>query len=180
MDPNLSDDELVARIGDADREAFRCFYERYAPRLLAYVRQLSRQRENPEDILQEVFLTVWRKAATYRPERGDVAGWLYTITRNRLVDRWRRKGGVEESSAVDLQGLASPGRDNAGLVLDLSIRQALGVLTPEQREAIELAYFGGLTYDETARRLDLPLGTLKSRIRVGLARMRELLQPATA
>jgi len=174
-----TDAELVVRIGREDREAFRLFYDRYATRLLAYVRQLARDRESPEDVVQDVFLTVWRKAASYRPERGDVAGWLYTITRNRLVDRWRRKGGVVEDGSFDLLAFAAPERDGAGRTLDLSVRQALDVLSPEQRRAIELAYFGGLTYDEAARRLELPLGTLKSRIRAGLAKMREVLQPAT-
>ncbi|MCM2268633.1 MAG: sigma-70 family RNA polymerase sigma factor, partial [Thermoanaerobaculia bacterium] len=123
-------------------------------------------------------LAVWRKAASYRPERGDVPGWLYTITRNRVVDRWRRKGGLVEDDDFDLLALAAPERGDDGHAVDLSVRQALAALTAEQREAIELAYFGGLTYEETASRLALPLGTLKSRIRAGLARMRAVLAPA--
>jgi len=178
MDPSPTDTELVLRIGREDREAFRLFYDRYAARLLGYVRQISREREVSEDVVQEVFLAVWRKAASYRPERGDVPGWLYTITRNRVVDRWRRKGGLVEDDGFDLLALESPERGDDGHAVDLSVRQALDALTPEQRQAIELAYFGGLTYEETATRLDLPLGTLKSRIRAGLARMRTVLAPA--
>jgi len=180
MDPNPTDSELVVRIGQADRDAFRLFYDRYAGRLLAYVRQISRDREVAEDVVQDVFLSVWRKAASYRPERGDVPGWLYTITRNRVVDRWRRKGGLVEDDGFDLAALEAPARGDEGHATDLSVRQALETLTPEQRQAIELAYFGGLTYEETASRLDLPLGTLKSRIRAGLSRMRGALQPNEA
>lgn len=178
MDPHPTDTALVVRIGQGDREAFRLFYDRYAGRLLGYVRQISREREVSEDVVQDVFLAVWRKAASYRPERGDVPGWLYTITRNRVVDRWRRKGGLVEDDDFDLLALAAPERGDDGHAVDLSVRQALAALTVEQREAIELAYFGGLTYEETASRLALPLGTLKSRIRAGLARMRAVLAPA--
>ncbi len=178
MDSTPADAELVARIAAQDAEAFRHFYDRYAGRILAYVRQISRHPEAADDVVQEVFLSVWRKAASYRPERGDVPGWLYTITRNKLVDMWRRKGGVVEADGFDFAALVGGDRGADGHVVDLSVRKALGELSREQREAVELAYFGGLTYEETARRLSVPLGTLKSRIRAGLARMRARLAPA--
>jgi RNA polymerase sigma-70 factor (ECF subfamily) len=167
--------DLVAAIAKGDRDAFRAFYDAYAGRILAYVRALGRERNAAEDVVQEVFLAVWRKAASYRPERGDVAGWLYTITRNRLVDRWRRRGGVVEQEEFDFEALAAHDRGAEGKIVDLSVRKALAGLAREQREALELAYFGGLTYEETAARLALPLGTLKSRIRAGLARMKAYL-----
>lgn len=175
METTEDDAALVTRIADGDREAFRLFYERYGGRILAYVRAIGRQRDSAEDVVQEVFLAVWRKAASYRPDRGDVAGWLYTITRNRLVDRWRRKGGVVEQSELDFDLMASPERGAESKIVDLSVRKALAGLSADQRQALELAYFGGLTYEETAARLELPLGTLKSRIRAGLARMRTIL-----
>jgi RNA polymerase sigma-70 factor (ECF subfamily) len=180
MESTSTDIDLVLAIGRQDREAFRLFYDRYAGRILAYVRQLSREREVAEDVVQDVFLAVWRKAASYRPDRGDVPGWLYTITRNRLVDRWRRKGGQVEDDDFDLGRLEAPERGQQGHVVDLAVRQALDALSREQREAVELAYFGGLTYEETAARLELPLGTLKSRIRAGLARMRGVLSTSEA
>lgn len=175
MDERTADADLVARIAAGDREAFRLFYDRYAGKILAYVHAIGRQRESAEDVVQEVFLAVWRKAASYRADRGDVPGWLYTITRNRLVDRWRRKGGVVEDTEFDFDAVASTDRSVESKVVDLSVRKALAGLQPDQRQALELAYFGGLTYEETATRLALPLGTLKSRIRAGLARMRQTL-----
>jgi len=175
MTVEFSDAQLIGRIATGDRDAFRDFYDRYAARVLSYVRLLARDRELAEDIVQEVFLSVWRKAASYRTDRGDVPGWLYTITRNKLVDLWRRKGGAVEEPDFDFDRLeaADPGGD--GRVISLAVRRALATLKREQREALELAYFGGLTYEETAERLALPLGTLKSRIRAGLALMRERL-----
>lgn len=164
---------LLGRIAAGDIEAFQSFYGRYAGRVLAYARQLNRQGDAAEDVTQEVFVAVWRRAASYRPERGDVTGWLYTITRNKLVDLWRRKGETLDLGELDERRLAEavePGD------LHLSIRQALSRVAPDQRRAIEMAYFGGLTYEETARRLELPLGTLKSRIRSGLRTLRSLLE----
>ncbi len=168
------DDALLARIADGDLESFSRFYERYAGRVHAYVQQLSRSREGAEDVVQEVFLAVWRKAASYRPERGDVAGWLYTMTRNKLVDGWRRAGQGAAVDELDFQRLPAERPDSTELLL--TVRQALERVAPEQRRAIEMAYFGGLTYEETASKLNLPLGTLKSRIRTGLKTMHGVLQ----
>lgn len=170
-----TDAELIAAIASQDRDAFRVFYDRYAAKVLAYVRMLARQREIAEDVVQEVFLSVWRKAPSYKPDRGDVPGWLYTITRNKLVDVWRRKGGLVEEEGFDFDQLLAPDGGGESRVVGLAVRRALGELKREQREALELAYFGGLTYEETAERLALPLGTLKSRIRAGLAILRGIL-----
>lgn len=170
-----TDAELIARIARQDRDAFRLFYDRYGSRVLSYVRMLARQRELAEDVVQEVFLSVWRKAPSYRSDRGDVTGWLYTITRNKLVDFWRRKGGQVEAEDFDFGTLLAPESHDEAQIVSIAVRKALGSLKREQREALELAYFGGLTYEETAERLDLPLGTLKSRIRAGLAILRGVL-----
>lgn len=167
------DHDLLGRIAQGDLDSFQIFYSRYAGRVLAYARQLSRQRDVAEDVVQEVFVAVWRRASSYRPDRGDPAGWLYTITRNKLVDHWRRLGDPREPG--DLASLHVAERDEGG-DLRLTMRQALAQVTPEQRRAIEMAYFGGLTYEEAAQRLDLPVGTLKSRIRSGLKRLRTLLE----
>jgi RNA polymerase sigma-70 factor (ECF subfamily) len=168
-----SDAALLGRIAAGEIDAFQTFYGRYAGRVLAYARQLGRQGDAAEDVTQEVFVAVWRRAASYRPERGDVTGWLYTITRNKLVDLWRRTGETLDLAELDERRLAEavePGD------LQLALRQALSRVAPDQRRAIEMAYFGGLTYEETARRLELPLGTLKSRIRSGLRALRSLLE----
>jgi RNA polymerase sigma-70 factor, ECF subfamily len=171
--PAPSDLSLLARVAEGDLEAFHTFYGRYAGRVLAYVRQLSRNRDGAEDVVQEVFVAVWRRAASFRPDRGDPAGWLYTITRNKLVDLWRRQG--ENATALDeMSEPAEPFQERGDL--RLTMHQALARVDPQQRRAIEMAYFGGFTYEETAQRLDLPVGTLKSRIRSGLKSLRAVLE----
>ena len=172
-----SDVSLLARIAAGDLEAFQTFYSRHAGRVLAYARQLARGRLGHcaglvEDVAQEVFVTVWRRAASYRPDRGDPSGWLYTITRNKLVDHWRRQGKTAELGEIDSPSFTEEESGD----LRVTMRQALARVAPDQRRAIEMAYFGGLTYEETARRLDLPVGTLKSRIRSGLKTLRTLLE----
>ena len=173
----VDDTILLQQIANGDREAFQAFYERYAGKALGYVRMLCRERELAEDLTQEAFLAVWRRAGSYSAARGEPAAWLYTILRNKLVDQWRRRSPAatveEEQLAVLSSEGTGPGREVA-----LSLRQALTDLKPEQRQALELAYFGGLTYEETAARLQLPLGTLKSRIRTGLALLRQTLDSA--
>jgi RNA polymerase sigma-70 factor (ECF subfamily) len=170
------DVSLLARVAAGDLDSFQSFYRRHAGRVLAYARQLGKSSELAEDVAQEVFVAVWNKAASFRPDRGDVAGWLYTMTRNKLIDHWRKAGSGAELGGLDLQALA--GGETQGVDLLLAVRQALAQVHPDQRRAIELAYFGGLTYEETAERLELPVGTLKSRIRTGLKLMRSVLSPA--
>jgi RNA polymerase sigma-70 factor, ECF subfamily len=168
------DTTLLVQIAAGSLDAFQLFYQRHAGKVLAYARQLGRDRELAEDIAQEVFIAVWSKAGSFRSDRGDVAGWLYAMTRNRMIDHWRKRGNAP-TEGLDVQKMSSSPRD--GVDLPLAVRQALTRVEPGQRHAIEMAYFGGLTYEETAARLDLPLGTLKSRIRSGLRTLREMLAP---
>ena len=126
--------------------------------------------------MQEVFLAVWRKAAGYRPDRGDVGGWLFTISRNKVIDR-RRKGQLPVvNEGTWLREAAAPPEGQKEM--RLSLRRALESLPIEQQRAVELTYLGGFTYHETAARLGVPLGTLKSRLRAGIHRLREKLRGA--
>ncbi len=168
---------LLQRIAGGDIEAFQAFYQLHAGRVLAYARQLGRRADLAEDVVQEVFVAVWRKAASFRADRGDPLGWLYTITRNKLVDLWRKAGetsGLDEIQWQQLPDGEGSGSDRGDLLL--TVHQALARVPAEQRTAIEMAYFGGLTYEETAERLRLPVGTLKSRIRTGLRSLRAVLE----
>jgi RNA polymerase sigma-70 factor (ECF subfamily) len=170
-----TDTDLLARIATGDLDAFHLFYQRHASRVLSYVRRLAHDTGQVEDIAQEVFLAVWRKAGTFRPDRGEPLGWLYTLTRNKAVDAWRRPElNTEQPPGAEP---ATPATDRAPGDLHLILRQALDRLRPEQRKALDLAYFGDLTYEETAQVLAVPVGTLKSRIRVGLRALRTMLGP---
>ncbi|MBW8878354.1 MAG: sigma-70 family RNA polymerase sigma factor [Acidobacteria bacterium] len=172
------DEELLAATARGDLESFHQLYLGHAGRVIAYAHRLCGDRSLAEDVAQEVFTAVWTKAGTYRTDRGGVAPWLYTLTRNKLVDLWRRSGRNRECEGLDELRLPQPERTPGDL--RLTLRQALTRVNPDQREAIEMAYFQGLTYEETARRLALPLGTLKSRIRLGLRGMREVLEGAVS
>ena len=171
----IRDEELLAATARGDLDAFHAFYRRHAGRVLAYARRLSGEPALAEDITQEVFTAVWLRAATFRPDRGNAVCWLYTLTRNKFVDHWRRSGGDIGTETLDEP--RHSGSSTGGGDLRVSLRQALDRIAPEQRRAIEMAYFGGLTYEETADRLSLPVGTLKSRIRLGLRTMRLVLAP---
>jgi RNA polymerase sigma-70 factor (ECF subfamily) len=182
MGDQTTDADLLARTAAGEIAAFQTFHQRHAGRVLSYARKIARAPDLAEDITQEVFLAVWRKAGTYRPDRGDVLGWLYTLTRNKVMDAWRRPehraGHAPLPGDAEHAEPAAPRRP-AGRTGEMRIlfSQALGRLKPEQREAIQLAYFEDLTYEETAGTLDLPVGTLKSRIRAALRALRELLEP---
>lgn len=171
-----TDETLLARIADGDLEAFQTFHDRYAARVASYARHLNHDRQFDEDIVQEVFTSVWTRAASFNPERGtepgNAAGWLYTLTRNKVIDLWRRSSKGGQAEEIDDRLLAAPRQEDD---LRLALRQALSHVSPEQRQAIEMAYFDGLTYQETAQELELPEGTLKSRIRLGLRTLRSVL-----
>jgi RNA polymerase sigma factor (sigma-70 family) len=158
---------LLRRIAAGDGGALEELYRRYSGRVLAFLRQLCRDSEVAEDLLQEVFLGVWRKAATFDASRGDVAGWLFTICRHKWIDNRRRRHPVAELDAMEFDPPAPEESRDLRILLD----KAMLILSTAEREALRLAYFGGLTYEETALHLGLPLGTLKSRIRVALRKI---------
>lgn len=172
-----SDASLLAAIAEGRCEAFQLFYERFGARVLSYARQLvGGHSERAEDLAQEVFLAVWRKAGSFDADRGDAAGWLYTIARNRFLDERRKAARSKEiDGELDLTHVAEVPQ-GVGAELRVSLEKALSILRDEQRQALELAYFGGLTYEETALRLNLPVGTLKSRIRAALSTLRGFLE----
>ncbi len=172
----FTDAQLLGVVAESNRAAFREFYNRYSGRLLAYVRAMGGggAKIPVEDIVQEIFVTVWLKAGQYRPALGAPEAWLFTITRHKVVDIWRSQSPVVDIGEMDMEVLMEPEQPKDS-VLALSLAKAMGKLTPEQRKPLELAYFGGLTYEETAEHLGLPLGTLKSRIRTSLGILRDYL-----
>lgn len=167
----MSDAALLARIAGGDFPAFQMLYQRHAGRLAAFARQHGRDGGLAEDVVQEVFLAVWTRAETFRPERGDAAGWLYSLARHRIIDHWRKSGRAEIQPLDGLQ-LAGEGEEPESA---FAVRQALSILDSGPRRAIRMAFYEGLSYQEVARRLAVPEGTLKSRIRAGLLAMRSVL-----
>lgn len=172
----LSDQELMTRISRGDTVAFGELYDRTSSHLFGLLISMVRERADAEDILQEAFMQVWRQADRYDPERATPLGWLVTIARSRAIDYFRRRGVAAQSelpeSSVDPEMLRVLEQSESSA----RARQALGRLPIEQRTAIELAFFAGLTYEQVAVSQGLPVGTAKTRIRAGLQRLRDLLQ----
>lgn len=182
-----SDQDLLARLLDRDEEALAAIYDRHGRAAFSLAYRLVGNAETAEEVVQESFLALWRRAETYRPERGTVRGWLLTVVRNRAIDALRAgdgRSGVASPAArsVRLDDVVLPAADDPeGEVLRAAegqvVREALAELPREQREVVELAYFGGLAYPEVAAQTGVPLGTVKSRMRLALERLRALVGP---
>lgn len=161
----------IARTGQGDRAAFSQLYAATSGTLLAVALRLLRDRARAEDALQDAFVQIWHKASEYHAGRGPVLGWLVSIVRYRAIDQLRRDGriAVQNSDAE----LADESLVAAAEHEDL--RDCIERLSGSQQQSIALAFFEGLTHEQLAHRLASPMGTIKSRIRRGLARLRECL-----
>ena len=172
-----SDEELLTRVGEQDRAAFELLYERYVRSVFGLALRRLRDRGHAEDAVQEVFTAVWRSAASYRPERGPAGGWLYTVARNAIVDRLRRRGPATDSELPELASLeGGPEQRAEDSYTAWQVHRALEELQPKEREVIELAYWSEMSQSEVAEFLGLPLGTVKTRTRSGLARLATVLE----
>jgi RNA polymerase sigma-70 factor, ECF subfamily len=176
----LSDEALLEAVAGDDEAALGELYDRFGRIAYGLALRIIRDASLAEDAVQEAFLQVWRGAGSYRPERAKASTWLLTFVHRRAVDLVRR----EERRRVDpveaLADPAGPGADEEAARGSRRqvVRTALQALPAEQRQAIELAYYGGLTQSELADRLGQPLGTIKSRMFTGLQRLRALLDEA--
>jgi RNA polymerase sigma-70 factor, ECF subfamily len=172
----LTDGELIQRVADRDRDAFDELYRRYTRPLLGLALRRLGDRGRAEDALQDAFAAVWRSAGSYDPERGAGAAWLYTVARNAIVDGVRRRpeppAEVPETPANDV------GPDERAEVAWLAwrVHRAIEELPEHERRVIELAYWGEQSQSEIAEFLHVPLGTVKTRTRSGLARLADLLE----
>jgi len=183
---DLQDSELMDRLCGRDLRAFEALYDRYGDLVFSVALRVVADSHVAEDVTQDVFLRVWRRPEQFDLQRGKFVTWLLSIARNRSIDERRTQGrrlrhesqagGAEEEDIIP----SADDRDDPALATVLSderaaVRQALLVLPPEQRLAISLAYFGGMTQQEIANRLGQPLGTVKTRIRLGMQKMRAAL-----
>lgn len=175
-----NDRELIRRIAEADEEAFRALFGRYAPTAFALARRVVGQPFLAEEIVQEAFLAVWRNPGGYDRGLGPVRGWLMGMVHHRAVDLVRREESQRRRADAAKASLDVAGEDVADTVVDelglpqerKAVRAALEELPAEQHQVIELMYFGGLSQSMIAERLNLPLGTVKSRTLLGMRRLR--------
>ena len=176
-DDSPSDAELLARVGDRDREAFELLYSRYVRPVFGLALRRLGDRGHAEDAVQEAFTAIWRSASTYRPERGAAGGWLYTVARNAIVDRLRRNGPSVDAELPELASAEpNPAQQAEDSDVAWRVHRALEELQPREREVIELAYWSGMSQSEVAEYLHLPLGTVKTRTRSGLAHLASVLE----
>ena len=160
-----------------DRDAFAALFDHFAPRLKGFIMRSGTSSHQAEEIVQDVMLTLWRKAALFDPHRAQVSAWVYQIARNRQIDILRK----ENRPVPDELAVAPATEPDAGQILALEqesgkLRQALARLKGDQRDMIEKAYIGELTHQEINTQTGIPLGTIKSRIRLGLERLRHELK----
>lgn len=179
-DVSLTSEELLGRSALGDEQAFAALYDRLAGPIFGTVLQVLRSRALAEEVTQEVMLEIWRKAAQFDPSRAKVATWALTIAHRRAIDRVRSEQSARDrEDRVDMLDLRRPYDDVAEAALSSEehdlVRQALSVLTELQRESILLAYFHGLTCQEVAEKLGVALGTIKTRVRDGMIRLRDAL-----
>ena len=178
--PDRNDEELLAQLQQGKLPALELLYDRYHRLLLALAYRVVADQQVAEEVVQEVFLAVWRRSATYHPGRGKVRQWLVSIARNRAIDRVR--GNLKPSQTVELdESLTDPSAPEAWEYVDQSVqrervRAELATLPAEQREVIELAYYGGLTLQQISDQTQVPLGTIKSRTRLAMDKLRQALR----
>jgi RNA polymerase sigma-70 factor (ECF subfamily) len=186
----LCDDELMERLSGRDLEAFQALYDRYGDLVYSVSLRVVGDTHVAQDVTQDVFLRVWRRPALFDAARGKFVTWLLSVARNRSIDERRSQGrrlrheappSTEEEDTI----ASRDERDDPAVATVLAderraVRRAMDVLPPEQRLAIQLAYFGGLTQQEIANTLGQPLGTVKTRIRLGMQKMRGALEERRA
>ncbi len=182
-DSQDNDRGLIARIESRDADALAFLYDRHSARLLGLAQRILGDTGEAEEVLQEVFLHVWKAAATFDASRGPVLAWLLVATRSRSIDRLRsrrpgrRAGARSLEEAPETASREDIEADAAGREWEAKCRAAIGQLPEDQKRALELAYFEGLTHQEIAQRTATPLGTVKTRIRLGLMKLRERIAP---
>jgi RNA polymerase sigma-70 factor (ECF subfamily) len=182
-DSREADRALIERIESRDAEALALLYDRHAGRLMGLAHRILGDTGEAEEVLQEVYLHVWRAAATFDPSRGPVLAWLLVATRSRSIDRLRSRRTGRSAGTRSLEEAPEPASredveaDAASHEWEAQCRAVIAELPEDQRRALELAYLDGLTHQEIAARTATPLGTVKTRVRLGLMKLRERLLP---
>lgn len=172
-------DDLLLATAKNDRAAFRLLYDRVSPKLFGITLKITRDRATAEDVLQEVFTDVWRKARNFDPRRGEAGAWLAVIARNRSVDALRRQGrgiiGATTGSEAEMEAATDPSLAGDGGVDTLTLVDCLNRLEQRERDLILRAYYQGDSREELARKFDAPVNTVKTWLRRGLLSLKSCL-----
>jgi RNA polymerase sigma-70 factor, ECF subfamily len=186
--PTESDRSLLGRIAERNEPALARLYDRYSAVLFAAASRIAGERSDAEEVVLDTFAQAWRDAGQYRPDRGSVIAWLTMICRSRALDlvraRGRRTRLLDAASAAEPETLPAmgtgeslPSGDVERIERRTIVARALSDLSPPQRQAIQLAYFEGLSHSEIAEQLGEPLGTVKTRVRLAMQKLRDMLRP---
>jgi RNA polymerase sigma-70 factor, ECF subfamily len=176
-DQRISDWSLIERVVARDETALAALYDRYSGLLCGILNRILRDAQAAEEILQDVFFQVWRNAAQFDPARGSIAGWLVVAARNRAISRLRRRNPGETEELVENTVVLPTNIETEAAQKEMmgKVRSALADLSKDQQQAVELAYFEGLTHSEIAARTGDPLGTVKTRLRSAVESLRKKL-----
>jgi RNA polymerase sigma-70 factor (ECF subfamily) len=172
----LTDSELIAQVARGDQTAMAQVYDRYSSIVYSVALRVLGDTGKAEDVLQEVFLSLWRHPATYQAARGTLAAWLAVIARNRAIDQIRRRRDTQDVEEIPLALHHNLEDEAVRAQLIGRVRQSLATMPEEQRSALELAFFKGMTHSEIAASTQQPLGTVKTRIRSALQALRRSLE----
>ena len=181
----LEERALLRRIAEGDRVSFDDLHQRFSGIVYATIYQVLRDHQDTEDIAQEVFVSIWRKARMYHESKGEPLTWVSSLARNRAIDRLRskeRRARLRDAVQEEPEIVTPTGEPDAMTHTSLRergeiVRGAVLKLTPEQRQVIEMAYFAGLSQSQIAEKIDAPLGTVKARMRRGLGKLRGIVEP---
>ena len=180
MEPKIkySEQELVALLNEQNNDAFNYLYDHYSGALFTIINQIVPDKDTASDVLQEVFVNVWRKISTYDETKGRLFTWMLNIARNAAIDKVRSKGYRDNQRT---QPIAEG--ENAGMTMssnpavnDVGLKKVLTTLNEEYRKLIDLSYFQGFTHEEIAKMLGIPLGTVKTRIRTAISQLRTMIR----
>jgi RNA polymerase sigma-70 factor, ECF subfamily len=176
MAPDTTDEFLLYSIAAADEAALLELYRRFSAAVNSLARRILRSESDAEEVVQDVFVKVWQKALEYAPHKGKVSTWILTIAHHSAIDALRRRTSREALPLLDEDFERTPDlRDHRDPLEQQMLETALAKLDPQEKRCIELAYFEGLSHAQLATRLEMPLGTVKTRIRTGLEKLRDTL-----
>jgi RNA polymerase sigma factor (sigma-70 family) len=180
LEPKIkySEQELVALLKEQNNDAFNYLYDHYSGALFTIINQIVSDKDTASDVLQEVFVNIWRKISTYDETKGRLFTWMLNIARNAAIDKVRSRGYRDNQKT---QPIAEG--ENAGMVMssnpavnDVGLKKVLTTLNEEYRKLIDLSYFQGFTHEEIAKMLGIPLGTVKTRIRMAISQLRTMIR----
>lgn len=180
MNPSLTynEQELVSLLQQRSEKAFSYLYDNYSGALYGIVHSIISDTQTANDILQEVFLNIWKKIESYDPSKGRLFTWMLNIARNAAIDKIRSKDFKESLKNQPLPEIVDIGVGTAvnPVISDVGLKKVISLLKEDQRVLIDLSYFQGFTHEEIAKALNIPLGTVKTRIRTALVQLKALIQ----